>query len=97
MDRATKDRTQVIKGGYLAQHGKTLIDHGYNIVPIAPGKKAPGFDDWQKTRASQVQLARWMESGLENHGVGILAARTPAVDIDVLDDELADLLEEWCH
>ncbi|HFH4279274.1 TPA: DUF5906 domain-containing protein [Pseudomonas aeruginosa] len=97
MDRATKDRTQVIKGGYLAQHGKTLIDHGYNIVPIAPGKKAPGFDDWQKTRASQAQLARWMDSGLENHGVGILAAHTPAVDIDVLDDELADLLEEWCH
>lgn len=48
MDRATKDRTQVIKGGYLAQHGKTLIDHGYNIVPIAPGKRHRGSTTGRK-------------------------------------------------
>ena len=83
--------------GYLKSHGEKLIDNGYNIVPIEPGKKAPGFDGWQKTRASQVQLKKWLESGREHHGVGIITAHTPAVDIDVLDDELAELLEQWCH
>ena len=63
--------------GYLKSHGEKLIDNGYNIVPIEPGKKAPGFDGWQKTRASQVQLNKWLESGREHHGVGIITAHTP--------------------
>lgn len=83
--------------GFLERYGEKLIDNGYNIVPIEPGKKAPGFDGWQKTRANQSQLRKWMDDGREHHGVGILTAHTPAVDIDVLDGELAKMLEDWCH
>lgn len=83
-------------GGYLRQHGKNLIDNGYNIISIAPGKKSPGFDGWEKTRATRAQLKRWIDNGRGDHGVGIITAHTPAVDIDVLDDELAGKLEAWC-
>lgn len=89
-------QSPVIFGGYLEHHGKSLIDKGFNIVPIEPGKKAPGFDGWQKTRATHSILAKWIESGRQNHGVGIITANTPAVDIDVIDDDLAVVLETWC-
>lgn len=94
MDHASTEREVV--GEYLRHHGKTLIDHGYNIISIAPGKKAPGFDGWEKTRSDQAQLKKWIENGRGTHGVGILTAHTPAVDIDVLDEDLAAILEAWC-
>jgi len=31
--------------GPLAYLGARLIDNGYSIIPIAVGKKAPGFDN----------------------------------------------------
>ena len=43
---------KLARPGYLQEYGATLIDQGYNVVPIMPGKKAPGFDGWQKTSPS---------------------------------------------
>lgn len=81
--------------GYLARYGAALIDHGYNIVPIQVGKKAPGFDGWQRTRATKPLLDEWLQHGHRWSGVGILTAYTPAIDIDVCDDDVADAIEEW--
>lgn len=80
---------------YLAQHGAALIDNGYNIIPIQVGKKAPGFDGWQKARSTKPQLNEWLENGHRSSGVGILTKHTPAIDIDVLDEEIAEKLEKW--
>lgn len=80
---------------YLHQHGSKLIDHGYNIVPIQVGKKAPGFDGWQKSRSSKAQLKEWLENGHRNSGVGIVTKHTPAIDIDVLDDDIAKRVGQW--
>lgn len=75
--------------GPLAYLGSRLIDNGYSIVPIAVGKKAPGFDNWSKSRSSKPQLAEWIESGHRNSGVGILTKHTPAVDLDIRDEKIA--------
>lgn len=80
----------LVRQGYLAQHGAVLIDQGYNIVPIQPGKKAPGFDGWQKTAASKPQLNEWLSNGHKHAGVGINTKFTPALDIDVYDDEFVE-------
>lgn len=80
---------------FLAMHGEKLIDNGYTIVPIQRGKKAPGFDGWQKTRSTKAQLKEWLTNGHKNSGVGIVTRDNPAVDIDVLDDAIAHKLGQW--
>jgi hypothetical protein len=66
-----------------------LIDNGYSIIPIAVGKKAPGFDNWSSAKSTKAQLQEWIESGHRYSGVGILTKRTPTVDIDVRNEEIA--------
>lgn len=80
---------------YLALHGAALIDNGYNVIPIQVGKKAPGFDGWQKARSTKPQLEEWLENGHRWSGVGILTRHTPAIDIDVLDEDVAEKIEDW--
>lgn len=86
---------EVRRYDYLAQHGKKLLANGYHIVPIRAGGKSPGFDGWEKSRATTGQLNEWLENGHKLDGVGILSKLTPAIDIDVRDEEVAQLLEDW--
>lgn len=87
----------VAAGGFLHRHGQEMILNGYSIVPILPGKKAPGFDGWQKTRSTRSQLTTWLSEGQGRCGVGILTRDTPAIDIDVMDEDLAAKLEAFCQ
>ena len=80
--------------GPLAVYGATLIDNGFAIVPIAVGKKAPNFDNWEKSRSSKPQLQEWIENGHKRAGIGILTKHTPGVDLDIRDEELALLAEK---
>ena len=79
--------------GYLEQHGKTLTDQGYLIVPIQVGKKAPGVDSWQKLRSTKSQVDDWLAGGHRWSGVGIQTARTPAIDLDIRDEDVAARME----
>lgn len=81
---------------YLARHGDTLIDQGYSVVPIQQGKKAPGFDGWQKSKSTKSQVKDWLNDGFKNAGVGILTKVTCAIDIDCLDSTTALKFERWC-
>lgn len=80
--------------GPLAACGETMIANGYNIVPIAVGKKAPGFDNWEKTRANKRVLKEWLSDGHEHSGVGILTKDTPGIDLDIRDKDVAEAAEE---
>lgn len=80
---------------YLTKFGEKLIENGYNIVPIQPGKKSPGFDGWQKSRATKGKIREWVASGYRRSGVGIITKYTPAIDIDVRDEKVAIKMEEW--
>lgn len=88
--------TEPIIRDYLARHGTALIDQGYTVVPIQQGKKAPGFDGWQKAKASKDQVRSWLEDGFKNAGVGILTKFTCAIDIDCLDKDAALHFQDWC-
>lgn len=84
-----KDENTPKNSGPLAYFGERLIDNGYAIVPIAVGKKAPGFDNWVKARSTKPQLNEWIESGHRYSGVGILTKNTPGVDLDIRNEEIA--------
>lgn len=80
-------------GGFLERYGERLINNGYDIVPIEPGKKGPADEGWQNRRSNKKLLDKWLEDGRGGHGVGIITKNTPAVDIDVPDEEFALQLE----
>lgn len=69
-----------------------LIGHGYLVVPIPPGSKAPAEQQWQKLRI-KAGLERW-----RGQGVGFLCGVGPhplvGLDIDVTDAALAAALVE---
>lgn len=74
---------------YLKLYGAQLAALGYRIVPLPPGSKGPRRPGWQKLEATAELVARWTANGSADDGVGILAAHTPAIDVDVLDPEVA--------
>lgn len=79
---------------YLEKYGERLIDNGYTIVPIQPGKKAPGFDGWQKARASKEQIREWVNHGHRQSGIGVLTKNTPAIDLDIRDEGLSRMFAD---
>jgi hypothetical protein len=96
VDRSEEERRFLLEtGGYLALHGKRLLDNGYHVVPIKVGSKAPGFDGWEKSKATTAQLEEWLKHGHKWSGVGLITRNTPAIDIDVRDEEVALKMEAW--
>ena len=74
---------------YMRVFGPQVVEHGYRIVPIRPGTKAPPNDGWQNSKTSPKTVQRWLESGRGGYGVGILTEDTPAVDLDTMDATMA--------
>jgi hypothetical protein len=72
---------------YLKEYGPGLISNGYKIIPIKKGSKIPAVKGWTKIDADHDQLEQWVSDGLE--GIGISCKNSPAVDIDVLDEEVS--------
>ena len=73
---------------YLREYGSGLISNGYRIIPIRRGCKAPiGITGWTQIEADLNQLGQWISAGFE--GVGILTKNNPAIDIDILDEDVS--------
>lgn len=81
---------------YMEQYGAKLVDAGYRIIPIMPGTKRPGrFDGntwgelarWTEVNAQQIHVDLW--SKWTGAGIGILCGEVVAIDIDVLEPEIA--------
>ena len=73
------------KQDFLTHEGVQMLRGGYDIVPIRPGRKHPGMDDWPQLEATEEDLKRWSRSGFVGGGVGVKGACCPAVDVDVTD------------
>lgn len=74
---------------YLGKYGSDSLRNGYEIIPIKPGTKRPPFDKWEDIRATRRQLDRWLDDN-PRFGMGILARKTPLVDIDSRDQGITD-------
>lgn len=66
----------------------SLVENGYTLVHIPAGSKGPQTPGWQQLRPSVDDVRAW---GRGN--IGIQTAATPAVDIDVLDEAVADSMQ----
>ncbi len=77
---------------FLARYGQTLIQRGYNIVPIKPRQKCPDLAGWQDIKADAELCKRWLANGHADSGVGLLTKHTPCIDIDCYDETVIDNL-----
>jgi hypothetical protein len=55
------------------------------------GRGLWGGFDWRRHQTTELDLTRWAKAGA---GIGLRAARFPGVDIDVLDEGLAAIIED---
>lgn len=81
---------------YFKEFGKNLLANHYMLIPIKQGMKRPVMDEWQNFRLSASDIPKY-----QNHGIGVLTGQGPfpicAIDIDVLDADLADKYSDWCR
>jgi hypothetical protein len=88
-------RASQVKSATFGRHAGRLTHYGYNCIPITrptdpvpdAGKRPAMLSGWQNGCPVE-QWARYADCGL-----GILTERTPAIDIDVLDEELAGKIQ----
>ncbi len=79
---------------YLREYGEHLAELGYRIVPLPPGSKGPHRRNWQHLNADAAQVRKWYQNGSADDGIGILAATAPAIDVDVMDPEIAQAMSD---
>jgi hypothetical protein len=66
-----------------------MVVNGYNPTPLT-GKR-PILDGWQRIVADQQTVERWGNAGPET---GMVTASTPVLDIDILNEQAAELVEQ---
>lgn len=77
----------------LRAYGAKLLANGYSIIPIPAGTKAPVGKGWQNIKATEGDVNAWAANARYRNGnIGFLAKYTPAVDIDIYDEEMAQLM-----
>ena len=71
----------------------TLCATGYDPIPVKG--KGPFIKGWQKLgRTNPDEIRLWTRTYADHLSTGILTARTPALDIDILDPEAAKAVEK---
>src|SRR5262249_26656122 len=68
-----------------------LLAAGYWPIPV--NGKIPMLDDWTDVRATRDMIERWARN-YPNTNTSILTFNAPAIDIDVLDRDVADEIEQ---
>lgn len=79
---------------YMEEFGLRIAENGYEVIPIIPGEKRPAGKNWQKFDGSPDGVYDYLNDGKGDHGVGIKSRYTPAVDIDILDEEINSEVQE---
>lgn len=79
---------------YLKDYGERLVALGYTVLPIKPGTKRPDLKNWPQHATTMADVVAWYSNGSAQHGAGINARDTPAIDVDVMDQEVADAMSE---
>ena len=84
---------------WMSSHGHRLLKKGYNIIPIQPASKIPGYNTgsqfiplpkWNKITATEDDVSGW--SNATGCGIGLLCNNVFAVDIDESDEALVSRL-----
>ena len=68
-----------------------MVANGYR--PITVKGKNPFIKGWQNTVATEQMVRAWERERSDYRNTGILTALTPAIDIDILVEDVADKIE----
>jgi KaiC/GvpD/RAD55 family RecA-like ATPase len=79
---------------FLKDYGERLVELGYTVLPIRPGTKRPDLKNWPHHATTADDVRAWYSNGRAGHGAGINARNTPAIDVDVMDKEVADAMSD---
>jgi len=86
---ANKNKTQSVTALRLA-----LLANGY--LPLPAKGKAVHLDDWTNIAVTAEMIQAWPQGKWASYNnTGILTRHTPAIDIDILDEDVAKDLEEF--
>src|SRR5262245_63070586 len=69
-----------------------LLEHGYE--PVACDGKLPVLNGWQKIEMTPAEIERWEQDLPHATNTGIRTKHTPAVDIDIRDQALAERVQQ---
>ena len=69
-----------------------LFDNGYAPLPIVPGEKRPAVTGWPTIPITVETVDRWVRQ-FPDCGIGLRTGELVAVDIDILDPDLAHRLD----
>jgi hypothetical protein len=72
---------------------RALLQNGYEPIPLV-GKR-PVLDAWQNSRPTAEDIVTWQQTYPNATNTGVLTRLAPAVDDDVLDQEVADIIHTW--
>jgi hypothetical protein len=75
----------------ITAYRKRLLAAGYE--PVLLNGKKPLLDDWPNIVATDTIISEWARDYPGHTNTGILTRTTPALDIDVTDEEVAEELE----
>lgn len=81
--------------GWLGRLGGTVLDNGYEIIPILPRKKRPKEDNWTVIPSSKASLRTWLKEGQGSWGIGIRCRNNPAADLDIQNQAVVDHMLAW--
>ena len=79
---------------FLKLYGEQLVRLGYTVLPIKPGTKRPDIANWPNHATTEADVRKWYGNGRADHGAGVNARNTPAIDVDVMDKGVADALSD---
>lgn len=83
--------------GFLAEKGAAVLRNGFEVIPILPGQKFPGFTNWQTIPINEAVLRGWLRNGHADAGVGIRTKHTPLVDLDIFDEAACKEMQDLIH
>lgn len=79
---------------FLVNHGSTLLDNGYNVIPIPPGSKQGAIDGWRGVVTTPKLLKEWIRDN-PRYGIGITTKETSAIDLDISDPRLTQKMYDF--
>lgn len=81
---------------FLADRGDRVLAKGYDVIPVKHGSKDPAIQGWPKVKPTLELVHQWANL-FPSAGIGILTARTPAVDLDIRDADMAAVMSDFVN
>jgi hypothetical protein len=92
-DRVAERRPTGVCAATYSALAQQLLDQGYEPLPIRPCQKRPAVEGWTTLTIDEAKVDDWCQH-FGSCGVGLRTGHLVAVDIDILDADLAHQASE---